>query len=73
MAFVSNTNQQMSLTDSTFHLTDRERKFPAIDENLFSVLYSKKASRPDTPVNVIVGALILKEALGDSDEELVQA
>lgn len=87
MAFVSNTNQQMSLTDSTFHLTDRERKFlekswaktfadkifPAIDETLFSVLYSKKASRPNTPVNVIVGALILKEALGDSDEELVQA
>ena len=87
MAFVSNDTQQMSLADSTFHLTNRERKFlekswaktfadkifPAIDEDLFSVLYSEKASRPNTPVNVIVGALILKEALGDSDDELVQA
>lgn len=87
MAFVANNSQQMALTDSTFHLTDRERKFlekswaktfsdkifPAINEDIFSVLYSNKASRPNTPVNVIVGALILKEALGDSDEELVQA
>lgn len=87
MAFVSNNNQQMSLTDSTFNLTERELKFlekswakvfadkvfPSINENIFSVLYSTKASRPNTPVNVIVGALILKEALGDSDDELVQA
>lgn len=72
MAFVSNNSQQLSLMDSTFNLTERERKFlgknhgakafadkifPAINEELFSVLYSSKASRPNTPVNVIVGAL----------------
>ena len=87
MAFVSNSFQQMSLTDSTFNLTEREKRFlekswaktfadkifPNIDEDLFSVLYSSKASRPNTPVNVIVGALILKEALGDTDDEIVQA
>lgn len=87
MAFIPNVSQQMSLNDSTFNLTERERTFlekswaktfadkifPMIDENLFSVLYSNKASRPNTPVNVIVGALILKEALGDTDDELVQA
>lgn len=87
MAFVSNSSQQISLNDSTFNLTDRERKFlekswaktfadkifPNINEDLFSCLYSNKASRPNTPVNVIVGALILKEALGDTDDELVQA
>ena len=50
-----------------------DRVFPAIDEEIFSVLYSDKASRPNTPVNVIVGALILKEVLGDTDDELVQA
>ena len=33
--------------------------FPDIDEKRFSVLYSDKASRPNTPVNVIVGALSL--------------
>lgn len=87
MAFIPNNNQQLSLNDSMFNLTERERKFlekswakafaekifPAIDEDIFSVLYSNKASRPNTPVNVIVGALILKEALGDTDDEMVQA
>ena len=77
MSFVKNDNQQLTLLDSTFNLTEREKRmlekswaktfsdkvFPAIDENIFSVLYSEKASRPNTPVNVIVGALILKEAL----------
>jgi hypothetical protein len=87
MAFVVNNNQQINLTDSTFNLTEREKKFlekswaktfaekifPAICEDDFSVLYSNKASRPNTPVNIIVGALILKEALGDTDDELVQS
>lgn len=87
MAFVSNDSQQISLNDSTFNLTEREKRvlekswakvfadkvFPAIDEKIFSVLYSEKASRPNTPVNVIIGALILKEALGDTDDELVEA
>lgn len=87
MAFVTNDNQQLELTDSTLNLTQREKRvlekswaktfaeqvFPAIDESIFSVLYSDKASRPNTPVNVIVGALILKEALGDTDDELVEA
>lgn len=87
IAFVANDNQQLTLTDSTLNLTQRERRvlekswaktfaekvFPAIDENIFSVLFSDKASRSNTPVNVIVGALILKEALGDNDDELVEA
>lgn len=87
MSFVKNDNQQISLIDSTFNLTEREKRmlekswaktfadkvFPAIDENIFSVLYSKKASRPNTPVNVIVGALILKEALNATDDEIVEA
>lgn len=85
--FVTNKNQQLTLTDSTLNLTQREKRvlekswaktfaekvFPAIDESIFSVLYSDKASRPNTPVNVIVGALILKEALGNTDDELVES
>ena len=48
--------------------------FPAIDEQRFSVLYSgNSASRPNTPVNVIIGALILKENGGLSDDELLEA
>ena len=39
----------------------------------FLFFNSKKASRPNTPVNVIVGALILKEALNVTDDEIVEA
>lgn len=47
--------------------------FPAIDEERFSVLYSENdATRPNTPVNVIVGALIIKELFDYSDDELVE-
>ena len=63
MSFKENTYQQLSLTDSFSVLTPREQKalekswakvfadeiFPAIDENRFSVLYSDKASGPNTP------------------------
>lgn len=86
MAFKANDNQQLSFIDSTFNLTERERRFlekswakpfaekifPAIHEEDFAVLYSNKASRPNTPVNVIVGALILKETLGVTDDEMVE-
>lgn len=49
-----------------------DKIFPAIDEKRFSVLYSDKASRPNTPVNVIVGALIIKELFDYSDDEIVE-
>lgn len=86
MSFKENAYQQISFTDSFSGLTAREQKalerswaktfadeiFPAIDENRFSVLYSDKASRPNTPVNVIVGALIIKELFDYSDDEMVE-
>ena len=70
-----------------FGLTDREKRvlekswakifadeiFPAIDEGRFSVLYSENgATRPNTPVNVVVGALIIKELFDYSDDEMVE-
>ena len=86
MSFRPNASQQISITDSFSGLTAREQKalenswakvfadeiFPAIDEERFSVLYSKKGSRPNTPVNVIVGALIIKELFDYSDDEMVE-
>ena len=86
MSFKQNSYQQISFTDSFSGLTAREQKalekswakvfadeiFPAIDEKRFSVLYSDKASRPNTPVNVIVGALIIKELFDYSDDEMVE-
>lgn len=87
MSFVRNDSSQISLEDSTFSLTQRERKFldkswakpfadnifSAIKEEEFEALYSDKASRPNTPVNVIVGALILKELLGLTDDEIMES
>ena len=86
MAFRTNDAQQTSIFDSFQSLTPREQKaldrswaktfadeiFPKIDEKRFSVLYSEKASRPNTPVNVIIGALILKELFNLSDDEVVE-
>ena len=45
--------------------------FPQINEERFSVLYSNKASRPNTPINVILGLLIIKEIFQQTDEELI--
>lgn len=36
------------------------------------MLYNDKASRPNAPVNVIIGALIIKELFDYSDEEIVE-
>lgn len=86
MSFKENSYQQISFTVSFSGLIGRKQKalekswakvfadeiFPAIDEKRFSVLYSDKASRPNTPVNVIVGALIIKELFDYSDDEMVE-
>lgn len=86
MSYRANEVQQLSIFDRSLRLTERERKclekswakvfsdeiFPAIDEDRFRVLYSQTASRPNTPVNVIVGALIIKELFDLSDDEVVE-
>jgi hypothetical protein len=86
MSFKINESQQLILDDSFLNLTARERKvlenswaqifadeiFPSIDEKRFAVLYSDKASRPNAPVNVIIGALIIKELFDYSDDEIVE-
>ena len=84
MSFSTNSSQQISLFDSTTNLTAREKRlldkssakafsdniFLAIDEAPFAVLYSDRPSRHNTPVNIIIGALILKEMFGLTDEEI---
>lgn len=86
MSFRENSSQQISITDSFSNLTIREQKalenswakifadevFPSIDEKRFSVIYSAKDSRPNTPVNIIIGALIIKELFGYSDDDMVE-
>ena len=87
MSFKSNDSQQITLNDALFGLTDREKRmlekswakpfaekiFLKIDESRFACLYSDKASRPNTPVNVCAGALIIKELLNLTDDEMVES
>jgi hypothetical protein len=44
--------------------------FGRIEEKLFAILFSDKASRPNTPINVLIGLIILKAGFGWSDEEM---
>ena len=83
----TNEAQQMSIYDSYLKLPEHIRKlvdkswakdfaeyiFPNINEDRFSVLYSETGSRPNTPVNVIIGSLMLKEYFGQSEEELLMS
>lgn len=87
MSFHTNSSQQYSLTDSAGNLTNREKKalenswakifaeeiFPSIDEERFRILYSDRTQcRSNTPVNICVGALIIKELFQISDDEVVE-
>lgn len=87
MSFVINNAsvQQLSFLDPYNTLTDREKRFlekswakyfaehifHQIDEKPYAVLYSNKDSRPNTPVNIQIGALILKEFTGLSDDDIL--
>jgi hypothetical protein len=88
MSFKKNESQQLSLADTYMSQSERTKRyldkswaagfssllFPQINEDRFSVLYSKqKFSRPNTPVNVIIGALILKEMNQLTDDELLES
>lgn len=87
MAFKENSKIQLRIDDPFFGLTKREKKylknswadnfyknvFSSINERRFEVLYSSNpATRPNTPVNVTIAALILKELFRLTDEELME-
>lgn len=88
MSFRSNNYQQFSLSDQLYFLSDRKRRmldrswarifsdqvFTSIDELIFAPLYSEHTnSRPNAPINVIVGALIIKELTGMTDDEVMES
>jgi hypothetical protein len=52
--------------------TFRREVFLRIPEDRFAVLYDPDPSRPNVPVNVLVGLDIIKEGRGWSDEELYE-
>ena len=86
MSFVP--NQQLSLFNSFHFLSERKQRmlenswakafsdhiFLNIDEYIFAPLFSENTnSRPNAPINVIVGALILKELTGMTDDEIIES
>lgn len=88
MSFKPNEHQQISFRDSFLNLSDRTKKFvenswahgfgevvfPFINEERFAPLYSSDmASRPNTPVNGIIGALMIKEMMGLAEDELLNS
>ncbi len=52
--------------------TFRRDVFERLDEEPFAVLYSTEASRPNVPVNVLIGLEILKAGFGWTDEEMYE-
>ncbi len=80
----SDSYRQYALFGLTNTLSDRQTKmmkdsiensfleniFSKINENDFKVLYSEKKSRPNVPVNKLVGSLILKHLFNWTYEEL---
>lgn len=86
MAFSSNDYQQLGLGDRAMALSERQKRridnswagafasriFPSIDDRLFLPLYSSASAKPSSPVNVLVGGLILEALFGLSDEKLVE-
>jgi len=88
MSFCKNSSQQITMDDSLSILTEREAKrlsgswakefgdiiFPMINESRFARIYSDNhASRPNNPVNVYFGLLLLKEMFDQSDEEAIDS
>ena len=79
-------HQQPALITAASELPEKQRKrlekswaspfyqefFCRIDEEAFAVLYSDEASRPNVPVNVLVGLEALKAGFGWSDQELYE-
>jgi hypothetical protein len=80
-------HQQPALISAVSELPQKQRKrlesswagafyqefFSRIKEETFSVLYSDLPSRPNVPVNVLVGLEALKAGFGWSDEELYES
>ena len=63
-------NKQRRRLESSWAATFYRDFFCRIDEDIFSILYSEQASRPNIPVNVLVSLEVLKSGFGWSDAEL---
>lgn len=63
--------EELELLEKSWAGTFYREVFCRLEEKLFAVLYSEEASRPNVPVNILVGLEILKAGHGWSDEEMI--
>ena len=83
---LNNANEQTSLFSKENNWSNFQKKrinqswagyfhdniFPSINEERFRVLYSNNnASCPNTPVNILIGLLIIKSITNSTDEEVI--
>ena len=69
---VEPTSEEVELIGQTWAKDFYETVFLKINEQPYAALFSKKDnSRPNVPVNVIIGLLTLKEIFGLTDEEAI--
>jgi len=72
-AVLNLTKREQGMLRGSWAAAFAEHVFSRINEDRFAVLYSQDtASRPNTPVNVVIGAMVLKQAYGLTDEEVVE-
>ena len=65
--------RQLRRLEASWAGTFYRELFCRLDEQVFAVLYSDKDSRPNIPVNVLVGLEALKAGFNWSDEQLYDA
>ena len=66
-------NNQRERLEESWAGTFYREFFCRINEDRFAVLYSDQPSRPNVPVNVLVGLEAMKAWLGWSDEDMYAA
>ncbi|MFA9464615.1 MAG: DDE transposase [Velocimicrobium sp.] len=67
------TAREQRIIDKSWAKSFAEIIFSVIDESPYAVLYSDLDSRPNSLVNVTVGALIIKELTGSTDDEILES
>lgn len=63
-------DKQLARLEISWASTFYQEAFMRIDEDIFAVLYSDKPSRPNVPINTLVGLEILKYGCGWTDNEM---
>jgi hypothetical protein len=66
-------DDQQKLLDGSWAGVFYRELFCRLDERPFAALYSDEASRPNVPVNVLIGLEVLKAGFGWSDAEMYEA